>query len=215
MQFHNANRANGAAGKYVLTSAYEIAKMMKAAGDTNYRAWYQTVIKDWDSYRLRAPNNKDGVNEALVPPYGDYAAEAEFTLLDEEIKGKYDGDSHKYQGSVEDVIGKIDPATKKVTSPGKYQTNAKAADDYDKKLNHIITTYRAPEWVPAALARQGSLFDTLRTGLYNAVPPNVKLFSKKQEDLLKKLEASGRDDLAEKADQVRDAVRRRGRPWPS
>ena len=29
--------------------------------------------------------------------------------------------------------------------------------------------------VPAALARQGTLFDTLRTGLYNTVPPALKM----------------------------------------
>ncbi len=91
--------------------------------------------------------------------------------------------------------------------PGRYQTNAKDAEKYDKELQHVVSTYPSVEWVPAAIARQGALFDSLRTGLFNSVPPAVKLFSPEQERILKQMENSGRDDLADKADQLRETIR--------
>ena len=36
---------------------------------------------------------------------------------------------------------------------------------------HIIKTYKSLDWVPAAYARRGTIWDSLRTGLYNTVPP--------------------------------------------
>ncbi len=205
--FYNQNKGNAAAAKYVLEAAYRDAKMQKSAGDVGYRVWYKNTIAAWESFRARGTATKDGKPEALQPPYADYPAEAEFVLADEEIRAKYDTERHKYQGSTEDVIGKVDPKTKQITKTGRYQANAKDADKFDKDLQHIIATYPSVEWVPAAIARQGALYDELRTGLYNAVPPAVTLFSKQQETLLKQMENSGRDDLADKADELRSAIR--------
>jgi hypothetical protein len=57
-----------------------------------------------------------------------------------------------------------------------------------------------------AIARQGSVYDSLRTGLFNTRPPELKMFSAAQEQALKKAEASDNPDLQEKADAIRVSV---------
>jgi hypothetical protein len=139
---------------------------------------------------------KDGKSEALGPPFADYAAEAEYSLDDDEIHVNYDYETghHKYAGATEDVLLK-------------YKSDAKEAQKYDELLEHITSTYPSLEWVPAAIARQGSVYDSLRTGLYNAVPPQIAYFTAKQNALLKQLEASGRPELQDKADELRTNVK--------
>lgn len=198
--YYNANKASRGAERFALEAAYSIAKMMKAGGDNAYHLWFKNTISAWE--RFKGVNAKD----AILPPYADYAAEADFTLVDEEISAKYDGARHKYSGSVSDVIGESD-ANGKVIKVGKYQENAKEADKWDRELERVTKAYASVEWVPAAIARRGGIWDTLRTGIYNAVPPAIKFFNAKEEAFLKQLEDSGRDDLAEKADELRAAKR--------
>jgi hypothetical protein len=64
----------------------------------------------------------------------------------------------------------------------------------------------AAEWTAAALARQGTVWDSVRTGLYNTRPPELKMFDAKQEALLKKAENSDNPDLQAKADEIRVSV---------
>jgi hypothetical protein len=195
-----------AAAKYCLEAVYNIAKMRKAIGD-GYRPWFKTTITAWERWKTLAPQ-KNGKSEALLPPSVDYVAEAEFTLLDEDIREKYENEGrHKYVGAVEDVVGKVDPKTGAVTKAGKYQENAKEGDKWDRELDRIGRAYPSVEWVPAIFARQGSLWDTLRTGLYNTVPPGLKYFTAAQEAQLKVLEGSGRQDLEDKAAEIRDQVK--------
>lgn len=206
--FYNGNRNNAAAGKYAVEAAYHVAKMKKAGADGGYRTWLKNTIDAWKGFRDRGPAGKDGKKEAMGFPYADYAAEADFTLVDEEIRDKYDsGDRHKYVGSVQDVLGKFDPKTGATVTKGKYQKNAEEAQKWDQRLEEIARTYPSVEWVPATIARQGSLFDSLRTGLYNTVPPALKYFTPQQESLLKQLENSGRDDLMDQADNLRATVK--------
>jgi len=205
--FYNANKGKRDASRYVLQAAYFHAKMQKTADDKGYRTWFKNTIQAWETFRGAGFATKDGKAEALTPPFADYPAEAEYTLAEDEIKSKYDTDRHKYTGATEDVIGSVDPKSGRVIKTGKYQGNAKAAETYDQELQHIVSTYPSLEWVPAAQARQGAIYDTLRSGLYNATSPPLKLFTPQQEATLKKLEASGRDNLIEQADEIRSTVK--------
>ena len=206
--FYNTNRNNPAAAKYALMAAFEDFKMRKAVGDPAYKQWAKTTMAAWDYYRAHAQTTKDGKNEATTPPFADYGAQAEYTLLDDEIHANYDNETghHKYAGPTEDIVGKFDKNGQEI-KPGKYQRDAKDAQRYDELLEHIVTTYPSLDWVPAAIARQGSLYDGLRTGLYNAVPPAVVYFTPQQERLLKQLENSGRDNLQAQADDLRTQVK--------
>jgi hypothetical protein len=69
-----------------------------------------------------------------------------------------------------------------------------------------VDDYASPEWAAAAIARQGSLYDSLRTGLYETRPPALIMFDKKTEQLLKMAETSDNPDLQEKADAARTNV---------
>jgi tetratricopeptide (TPR) repeat protein len=210
MAFYQKNRSKPAAAKYSLEAAYQIAKMKQKVGDPQYHTWFKSTINAWEFLDKGNAQTKDGKGkESQTSPSPDYAAEAEFTLLDEEIHTKYDYDTnhHHFAGSIEDVLGKFDPKTHKTISKGKYQKDAEDADKYDKQLEHIARTYQSVDWVPAAIARQGALYDDLRTGLYNTVPPQLKYFTAQQDALLKRLENSGRDDLAAQADDLRSSVK--------
>lgn len=195
------------AGKYKVEAVYFLAKMKKTVGEAN-RTQLKAVVAAWEDYKRVAPAGKDGKSAAFEPPYVDYAAEADFTMVDEDIKEKYDSDTrHKYAGSIEEILGKFDPKTQKTLKAGKYQVNADEADKWDKQLERIVRTYPSLEWVPATLARQGSIWDALRTGLYNTVPPALKYYTPAQEKFLKQMEDSGRPELEDKAAEIRDATR--------
>ena len=123
------------------------------------------------------------------------AAEAEYTMIDEELVKKFDYDSgfHRYKGTVTEVVKE-------------YQNDAIAAKKWYDKLQKVVDEYVSPEWAPVAIARQGSVYDSLRTGLYNTRPPELKMFSAEQERALKKAEESDNPDLQEKADAIRVTV---------
>ncbi len=200
--YYQKNRGNADAAKFVVEAAYGVGKMKRASGQTDWRNWFKNTITAWENYRAKAPV-KDGRSEAQLPPYVDYAAEADYTLLAEQIDDQFDKpDKHKYTGTVADILGTSD-ANGKITKPGKYQNNAKDAEKWDLALDKIAKTYESLEWVPTAIARQGAVYDTLRTGLYNTV--KVTYFTKQEEKLLDTMRNSGRDDLAEKADALEDA----------
>lgn len=201
MQYYQANRSNGGASRFVVEAAHSVAKMKKAAGEGDYRAWLASTVSAWDTFKARSGD------EAQKPPYVDYAAEAAFTLIDEEITAKFDAASkHTYSGSVPDILG--DGKGKR----GKYQVNAEEAQKWDLKLeSEVVRKYKSLEIVPAAFARQGAIFDTLRAGLYNTVvgtgAGRVRLMSAEQERLLNTMRNSGRDDLMNKADELEDAAK--------
>ena len=194
--YYTAKFKTPASAEFALESAYRVAKMKREAGDAGFRKWYEITTDAWKRFRGQ---NADKAGKA---PFADYAAEGEYFFLDEELAKNFDYEAghHHYKGSSEDV--------KKT-----FEKELKDAVKYNERIAKLIETYASPQWVPAFYARRGSIFDGLRTGLYNAVPPNVKLLSPKVEKLLKTLEDSGRDDLQEKADDLRAQVKEAWRTW--
>jgi tetratricopeptide (TPR) repeat protein len=209
MNYFQSHGRDANAGKFMIESAYHVAKMKKSSGDGAYRFWFKNTVSAWEAYNRGGGNAANGKPNAQQPPYVDYAAEADFTLLDEEITSKYDTDAkHKYTGSVSDVLGEVDK-TGKLTKKGKYQINAEEADKWDRQLDALAKKYESVEWVPATIARQGAVFDTLRTGLYNTTTAKggIKLFTAQQEKLLNTMRNSGRDELMNKADELEDQTK--------
>ncbi len=192
--YYKKNQNNQAAAQYVVRSAYHVAKMKKAArsGDTNQ--WFDRTLAAWATWKNAAPR-EGGKNTALGSPEAGMAAEAEYTMLDEDLKRKFDYESgfHRYKGTVTEVVKD-------------YQNDATEAKRWYDKLQHVVDEYVSPDWAPVAIARQGSVYDSLRTGLYNTRPPELKMFSAAQESALKKAEESDNPDLQEKADAIRVTV---------
>jgi len=214
--YFQAQRSNRPSAKYAVEAAFSIAKLKKSVGDEGATVWLRNTVAAWESFKAVAPV-KDGKSEAQTSPVVDWAAEAEFTLLDEQISARFDLPSkHRYAPNVPDIFGEVslDPKTKKpvvgsdgkpvMKKQGKYQMNAAEADAWDLALSGFIKKYESLEWIPVAVARQGALFDTLRTGLYNMV--KVDLFSPAQKALLDQMHESGRPDLDETANAIEDGM---------
>ncbi len=195
--YYAKNKNNGAAAQWVVHSAYHVAKMKHSSrqGDTN--KWWGYTIAAYDKYKTVAPA-KAGKGGAKGSPEAGMAAQAAYTMVDEDLERRWDYGNvakHKYKGTAVKVIGA-------------YRKNALEAKKWYDKLQAIIDKYVSPEWSTVAIARQGTVYDSLRTGLYNTRPPNLVMFDKKTEALLKKAENSDNPDLQEKADAVRVKVQK-------
>ena len=192
--YYTANKGKDAAAQYVVQAAYYSAKTRKAvaAGDTN--KWWDNTIAAFDKWKRLAPT-EGGKNSALGSREAGMAAEAEFTELDQDLARTFDYEAgfHHYKGTSVEVVAE-------------YQKDAVEAKKRYDKLQHVVDTYVSPEWTTAAIARQGSLYDSLRTGLYNTRAPQLKIFDAKTEAILKKAENSDNPDLQEKADALRVKV---------
>ena len=89
MGYFQSQRASAGAAKYLVEAAYGVAKMKQSVSDPAHKGWFKSTVTSWDNYRAKAAV-KDNRSEAQLPPYVDYAAEAEFVLLDQEIKDKFE-----------------------------------------------------------------------------------------------------------------------------
>lgn len=192
--YYTRNVKNPAAAQYVVRSAYHVAKMKKSARSGDANRWFERTITAWAAWKAAAPK-EGGKNTALGSREASMAAEAEYTMIDEDLVKKYDYDSgfHRYKGTVTEVVKD-------------YQDDAVEAKKWYDKLQHVVDEYVSPDWAPVAIARQGSVYDSLRTGLYNTRPPQLKMFSAAQERALTKAEESDNPDLQEKADAIRVTV---------
>lgn len=192
--YYTRNKDNRAAAKWLVHAAYYTAKTKKAghANDTN--KWWTRTIEAFNAYRSVAPR-EGGKSSAVGSRESSMAAEADYTMVDERISASFDYESghHRFAGTTVDVINK-------------YKRSAVDAKKWYDRLQAIVDSYVSPEWTTAALARQGSVYDSLRTGLYNTRPPALKMFSAKQEKALKQAEQSDNLELQEKADAIRVKV---------
>ena len=193
--YHAQNRNKNEAAAYVVMAAYHSAKLRMAGKDPKAADWCKSTITAFEKYRGTAPL-VEGKNRALGSLQADMAAECAFGAIDERIHQDFDYETghHRYTG----VIDKVVKA---------YGDDLKKAEVYFNQLQEVITKFESRPWSVAAKARQGSLYDSVRTGLYNARPPGLKLYSDKEEKLLKLAETSQRDDLQEAADALRQKRR--------
>ncbi len=201
-QFHTSAKGRGESAGYALESSYRIAKMMQSAGDGGFRNWFKTAIADWEYFKAH-PATTVGAGGKQVSvtandaPYADYGGEADFTLVDEEVRAGFDYSTghHHYSGNIVEVTKAVD------------RDLGEADKNWRPPLEHIATQYGAFEWAAAATARIGSLYDSIRTGL-DLVVPNY--FTPQQDAVLKKLDAlANRLDAAgqgDKADQIRQQI---------
>jgi len=192
--YYDANKSREPAAQYVVQAAYWSAVTRQAVQSNEADKYWQNTIAAFDRWQRVAPR-EGGKNTALGSPEAKMAAEGEFTMLDREIESKFDYETghHRYKGTTVEVINQ-------------YTAQAAIAKGWFDKLQHVSDAYVSPEWTIAAVSRQGSLYDSMRTGLYNVRPPALKMFDAKTEALLKRAENSDDPDLQAKADDVRVKV---------
>ncbi len=103
-QYHAASKDKPESARYALESAYRIAKMMQAAGDNGFRTWFKTTIADWEYFKSHPVTTSAGGKQSQIAasdaPYSDYGGEADFTLVDEDVRGAFDYATghHHYAG---------------------------------------------------------------------------------------------------------------------
>jgi len=194
--YYRTNKTNAAASPFVVRAAYYAAKLRRKGGDPRHSDWCDRTVEAFERYKSGA-EVVDGRNEALGTTEADMAAECEFRALDRQLAKDFDyaAGHHRYKGVIDDV-----------TKEFKKDVEVEAKGWFDK-LQHVITAYQSRRWAVAARARQGSLYDACRTGLYNAREPGLKLFNPKEQTLLDKLDRICEEGLSDQACDQADAFR--------
>jgi hypothetical protein len=192
--FYDKEKTRDVSAQYVVQAAYWVAKMKAASGAYDVNDWWKNTIGAFARFKRSAPA-KDGKNTALGSREAGMGAEAEFRLIDQELMKKFDYETgfHRYHGTPTDVVGA-------------YRKDATTAKTWFDKLQSVVDNYLSAEWTTVAMARQGSLYDSLRTGLYNTRPPALQMYTKKQEAALKQAEQSDVPELQERADAMRTSI---------
>ncbi len=193
--YYDANSRNPVAAEFSVEAAYWVAKTKRAANDPREKQWWDSTRQSFELYRSIAGNKADGTSAALGSRQAGYAAEAAYVQLDEQIARGFDYDTghQRYAGTTVEVLDQ-------------YRKAAVQAQAYYNALQKVVDDYASPEWATAAIARQGSLYDSLRSGLYNVRAPALKMFDKKTEALLSRAENSDSLELQEQADAIRMRV---------
>jgi len=172
-----------------------VAKMRHAANDPREKQWWDSTKQAFESFRRSVPNKPDGSSGALGSRQAAFAAEAAYIQLDDAIQKSFDYETghHRFAGTTVEVLDQ-------------YRKAAVLAQTQYDALQKVVDDYASPDWATAAIARQGSLYDSLRTGLYDTRAPALKMFDKKTEALLTRAENSDSAELQDKADAVRVSV---------
>jgi len=193
-QYYTVNKNRKSAQRFVVHAAYNVALSKRAAKSSEQLDWWRSTVSAFDRYLAGAPVT-NGKNSALGGTEAGMAAEADYLLVDEELKRTFDYESgfHRYKGTIVEVVQQ-------------YTKDAQTAKVWYDKLQKIVDRYVSQRWATIAIARQGSLYDSLRTGFYNTRPPELKMFTEAQEKALKAAEDSDKDALIDKADQIRTTV---------
>ena len=194
--YHNRNRRWPPANRFVVQAAYYAAAARRAAGSPNEKGSWEDTIAAFDRWVASAPKAENGQSMAMGTLEAGMAAEAEYTLLDQSLRREFDYDTghHRYRGVVGDVVKA-------------YKADAEKAAQWERRLQGVVDRYGSQKWATIAIARQGSVYDSLRTGLYNTRPPELKMFTAAQENLLRKAERSENDELIDQADAFRTEIR--------
>lgn len=193
-RYYNQNKASPSSARWVVQAAYQAAVARRAGRSANESVWWKNTIAAFARFATSAPAS-GGQSSALGTPEAAMAAEAEYTLIDQSLAKSFDYEAghHRYEGSPVEVIEA-------------FAKDAEVAKQWYLALQKVVDLYASQKWAAVAIARQGSLYDSLRTGLYNTRAPELKMFTPKQERALRIAENSENEALLDKADQIRFAV---------
>jgi hypothetical protein len=193
--YYEQNARNANAAEFLVEAAYWVAKSKRAARDPRQAQWLDATKQAFEAFRRAAPMKPDGISSALGSRQAAFAAEAAFVQIDESITKDFDYDTghQRYAGNTGEVMTQ-------------FRASAVRAQAHYDALQRVVDDYASPEWATAAIARQGSLYDSLRSALYDVRAPALQMFDKKTEALLTRAENSDSPELQEQADAVRMRV---------
>lgn len=156
----------------VLAAGYA-AKLRRLGSDLKADDWCDNAVSTFDSFKASAPKDEKGASKATATPQADVAAECEYRRVDDELKKNFDYETghHRYTGVITDITKAYEEDVNKV------------AKGYADKLQSIVEKYNSGRWTVASRARRGTLYDSCRTGLFNAREPGLKLYSDEPQPL--------------------------------
>jgi len=155
--FFGTHRRENIAMSRNVEAAARIARIKRATGEAHERDWLDQTLATWKALAAVSRASADAA------PFVDYAAEAEYRLIDQEINA--------HPPSI-------------ACSPSTYKQALLEVDGFDVKLGALVMRYRSATWVASALARRGSLYETLRSTLSACSGPSFRLFTPKQQATL-------------------------------
>jgi hypothetical protein len=174
--------------------------MLTGKDTAGVRTWSKTTVSDWEFFAAHPGTRASGTPvTAKDAPYADYGAEADFSLVDADLAREFDRETghQRYSGTVSDVRKKIDAALDQI---GKKWRPA---------LEHV-SAYGSGAWKSAAVARSGSLYESVAAGLEATTPqlasPDVQQKLTKLRATADKLAASGASSQADEVRQHLDEV---------
>ena len=190
-EYYRRYRKLDSAARRTVEAAFHGAALSAALGTGDVTRWRRRTLAAFERWRGLAPKT-DGRSSALGSAEASMAAEAELALLDSEIRRTFDHSTghHRFRGRPKKILDDFEKA-------------AKRARVLDKKLEHVVSGYLSQEWSAAAYARRGTLFDSIRTGLYGVRPPALEMMTRAEQRLVERLEQSGDPELEERADDFR------------
>jgi hypothetical protein len=193
--YYEQNARNANAAEFLVEAAYWVARSKRAARDPRQAEWLEATKQAFEGFRRAAPMKPDGISSALGSRQASFAAEAAYIQIDESSAKDFDYETghQRYAGNTSEVLAQFRASA------------AQAQARYDA-LQRVVDDYASPEWATAAIARQGSLYDSLRSALYDVRAPALQMFDRKTEALLTRAENSDSPELQEQADAVRMRV---------
>ncbi len=174
-RFYRRYQGKPAAGRQLVEAAYHLARVRRAGNKpAAARRWCNKAVKAFDAWL-----SKVGAAKATSTSQADMAAECAYRSIDQALRTGFDyaAGHHRYAGVITEVI-------KAFRRDVSIEAKARFA-----QLQTVIEKYGSRRWAVAARARQGSVYDALRTGLYFARPPALKLFTAKEQRLLNQLKS--------------------------
>lgn len=199
--FYSRFETSSAAAAFTVQAAFNSAKMRRLARDPAFSGWCGKTITQFERYKPTWKEDASDREKFLQGQAADMAAECDYRAIDADISKNFDyaAGKHRYEGVLTKVI---DDFTEDVN---------KGAKGYFDQLQNVIKKYGSRKWAVAARARQGSLYDSCRTGLYNARAPGLKLYTKKEEETLAKADKLCEEEGNEKACNIGDTFRAKRR----
>jgi len=141
------------------------------------RSWHSRTLAAWDALAAVDPARAQSV------PFVDDGAEAAFALADADAR------------ATTDAWSKRPLPTTAADTFSRHRRDAEEAKRLDAKLRaDVIDKMRSAAWVANAVARQGAIWDTLRTSLYDVT--KVKTLDARGEALVASLKKSGQETRA-------------------
>jgi hypothetical protein len=193
--YHRRFSADRAADKFSVQAAYWASRLHRAnQAARGADEWCDKTVSEFNDFKASAGKDDKGNSKAIGGAEGDMAAECAYRAVDARIAKNHDYESghHRFKGVITDVRDQFKKCV---------ENDAKK---YFDELQDVITRFESFKWTVASRARQGSLYDSCRTGLYNAREPELKLYTDQEDKLLKQLDDlcvnQGSDDACTKYD---------------